>query len=364
MAHFALESLRYVRPAKERDFSGTGDLAIPDDRDPSGVRLVRAAHTRFPKPRSAEPADWREWQASLRAHLRSSVYQQNFSSAVRPPISAPVAERVDGELLRREYSLVAADGDRIPIVVLSPQDGAAPKPAILVVHGHVRDGDSGLAQLVLPVDSYMHSAALELAKAGFVTAAIELRGFGMRGKPEFPDHRIVAYNAMLAGGFYKQLVVSDLRIAFDFVSALPQVDAARFGISGVSLGAEIAVEYAALDERVKVISFHSHGGQVGAFHARAAPSARPPHYCHFIPGVVSVMHREDPFLLLAPRPTQGLRSAGEPFVDARFQAGLKRLWSTLDSADALDLREMPVVEGRRDHAFFVNEAIEFFRAHL
>ena len=141
---------------------------------------------------------------------------------------------------------------------------------------------------------------------------------------------------------------------------MPEVNAARLGIAGVSLGAEIAVEYAALEPRLKAIAFHSHGGPVGPYPARTSPRSTPPHYCHIIPGANTLMVREDPFLLLAPRPTQGLRGAREPFGDPRFGETLLSVWSAFGAAERLELDNVPGA----GHEFFPDHAVRFFSEHL
>ena len=333
--------------------------------DPSGAALVARQSVRYPRPGVQNTAEWQQWQQRLREYLVDEVYGLDFSQAVTqaPQFRAGKTLR-SGDLLRSELAISAIDGDSIDAFLLSPADAQTPLPAILVLHGHVKDGDSGLEQTVLPIESYHHSAALKLAQAGFVTLSIELRGFGRRGPPEYPDHRIVAYNALLAGSFYKKLVFEDVKRAIDYLQTRAGVDAQRIGIAGVSLGGELAVEYAALDPRIKAISFHSHGGQTGPYEGKSRPGTPQPHYCHLIPGVSRIMQQEDPFLLLAPRPTQGVRGERQPFADPRFLPELRQAWQLAGRPDALDLRLGRLEEVYRGHGFFASEAREFFLTHL
>jgi len=360
-----VEGARVVRDSIKSAYSGTGDLLDHAGGDPSGSALVAMQSSKFPKPTGSDEEAWHSWQHRLRDYLTREVYELDFSLTVAPsPNAALRREFVDAGLIRKEFAIPAADGDSIPVVALLPAGASAPLPGILIIHGHVLDGDSGLAQMVLPVKSYQRSAARELALAGFVTLTIELRGFGMRGSPEFPDHRIVSYNAILAGSFYKKLVFGDVKRTMDFFAILPEVDPERLGISGVSFGAELSVEYAALDERIKAISFHAHGGRTGPYPGKSEPGVGQPHYCHIIPGANRMMHREDPFLLLAPRPTQGLRGEEEPFPEAEFEATLQRVWSLMGRAEALELRLVSGSAGNRAHTYFVEDSIRFFKRQL
>lgn len=360
-----VEGARVVRNSITSAYSGTGDLLDHTNGDPSGTRLVAVQSTEFPKPTGQDEEAWRSWQQRLRDYLIREVYELDFSSSAEPRLDArPLREITEAGLIRKEFAILAADGDLIPAVALLPAGASAPLPGILILHGHVLDGDSGLAQMVLPVKSYQRSAARELALAGFATLTIELRGFGMRGPPEFPDHRIVSYNAILAGSFYKKIVFGDIKRTMDFFATLPGIDPERLGISGLSLGAELAVEYAALDERIKAISFHAHGGRTGPYPAKLDPRSEQPHYCHLIPNANRIMHREDPFLLLAPRPTQGVRGQQDPFAEAKFELTLQRAWSLMGRAEALELRLVTGSAGDRAHTYFVEDAIRFFKRQL
>lgn len=355
-----LEGARFVQASIRDD--QLGDLLVYAEVDPSGSRLVAEHLPKFSKPTTNQPAAWHLWQERLRRHLTEAVYGLDFSAAPDPsPDKWLQRETNDGGLTRREFAIPAADGDVIPAVLLLPADIDRPVPGVMLLPGHVREHEheSGLGQLVLPVDSYQNSAARKLAQAGFATLTIELRGFGMRGPPNFPEHSIVAYNAILAGSFYKKVTFDDIKRAFDLFQALPETDNERIGLSGTSLGGELAVEYAALDTRVKAISFHSHGGRVGPYLGQLHAAAKQPHYCHIIPGSNGILHQEDPFLLLAPRPTQGIRGDEEAFFQEAFVEGLQRVWRLTDSPAAVDLQVAP-----GGHGYFVDPAIRFFHDHF
>jgi len=76
------------------------------------------------------------------------------------------------------------------------------------------------------------------------------------------------------------------------------------------------------------------------------------------------MHREDPFLLLAPRPTQGVRSQKEGFNDGAFESTLQRVWSLMGRRDALELKLITGPADSRGHTYFVEHSIQFFKQHL
>jgi dienelactone hydrolase len=254
--------------------------------------------------------------------------------------------------------LLSWKGAEIPAVMFLPQS-ANRAPAVVVIPGHVTPGESGLDQLAGREDSYQHGAARALARAGFVTLAIELRGFGRLGPPRFPEHELVAYNAILGGTSYKALIVKDIKAAVDFLVSRSEVDAGRLGITGASLGGELAVTYAALDSRIRAVAFSSYGGSTGNFREVASPPAMKPHYCHVIPGSNFLFEQQDIFMLLAPRPTLGVRGFEEPFSHSVFRSSLERVWAVLGEGKNLKLATAP-----GGHEFFVVPTVEFFLEHL
>lgn len=352
---------RVVRGLAAHEITISNDLSRNLDPDGIAGPTADVPQLRFAKPGERTAESWIAWQNRLRKFLADEVYELDFSASAGAEASHWLRGEIeDDTLTRREFTLVAPDGDLIPAVLLLPTESEAPLPAIVFVPGHVRDGESGLRQLVLPIRSYQNAAARELAKSGFVTLTIELRGFGFRGAPEFPDHFAVAYNAVLAGSFYKKVVLGDLKRAVDFLVSLPEVDPDQIGISGVSLGGELAVEYAALDNRIRAVSFHAHGGSTGR-HPQSVLRADRLHYCHVVPGSGTTFEIEDPFLMLAPRPLQGIRAKQEA-LDPEFVAALTDLWSLLGEPHALDLLAQP--DARESHVYFVGPAVHFFRQNL
>lgn len=121
----------------------------------------------------------------------------------------------------------------------------------------------------------------------------------------------------------------------------------------------IAVKSASLDECIKAIYVHAHGGRTGPYTGKSEPGARQPHYCHIISSANLLMHREYPLLLLARRPTQGVRSQQERFDEAEFESKLQRAWSPMGRAKGLEVIRGPA--NNRGHTYFVEHSIRFFK---
>jgi dienelactone hydrolase len=191
-----------------------------------------------------------------------------------------------------------------------------------------------------------------------VVLTFELRGFGMLGRRVGAEHRIVAYNTILAGSSYKAAVLKDMKQAVDLLLARKEVDPARFGVAGTSLGGETAVTYAALDLRVKAAVIQAYGGSVGATPGdRAHAEEDQPHYCHTIPGQNRLMHEQDVFLLVAPRPMLVVRGTRDAAISPQFRTELERAYVSGGSRASLSVRTL---DG--GHEFFVEPAMEFLAA--
>jgi dienelactone hydrolase len=329
--------------------------------DPGLLKMLNSMSAQLTQPDSTDPVRWQRWQQQLRTTLGRQLYQLEPLQAGprKAPESQMMRDELSGTIRHREYRLKVSEDFYLPAILLTPAAATARLPAVVVIPGHVRAGESGLQQLTQEVDSYHNSAGLRLAEAGFAVLAIELRGFGQLGPPAHPEHRLVAYNALLAGSFYKSLIAGDVRTAVDFLANQDSVDSSRMGIAGASLGGEIAVAYAGLDQRLAAISFHAYGGGSGRFKPLTGSAEKQPHYCHLIPGSSRWMRREDVFALLAPRPTLGVRGSSQPFSQPEFGASLQQAWQLAGAADDVELL---VAAG--GHEFFPPEAIAFFSRQL
>jgi len=338
---------------------------VNQSEDAEIVQRSSTATPTFARPPLGNIDEWLDWQRALRVRMKDDVFELSarIFTPRQPQVVVNDRQEIDGGLTRLELWIPAGDGHRIPAILLLP-DVTGPMPGILVVPGHVKDGESGLQQMTYAIPSYHNSAALELAKAGFATLTIELRGFGVIGPPNFPNHRSVAFNAIQAGSFYKKLAVQDIQYAFEYLLSHKDIDSSRIGMTGVSLGGELAVAYAGLDDRVTAIAFNAYGGKVGSFPRISSSKAKVPHYCHVIPGSNQLYLREDPFLLLAPRPTLAIRGVEQPFSQPAFFDILNETWEALGYAKNIEIANLEGQSKHDGHAYFVAESVRFFSDKL
>ena len=119
-------------------------------------------------------------------------------------------------------------------------DGAEPRPAVLVSHAWGGAGD------------FEHARARDLAELGYVGFSLDLYGKGVRGSN--PDE-----NAALMQPFLddRALLQKRLRLAVEVAAGQPEVDASRVAAIGYCFGGLCVLDLARIGADVSgVVSFH------------------------------------------------------------------------------------------------------------
>jgi dienelactone hydrolase len=188
--------------------------------------------------------------------------------------------RLDGGLIREEWRMQTEPNVWMPYYLFVPaQKTSAPRPLVLCLHGHVSAGKwapggrTDIPALRDTIQRHNYDYGVQLARAGFITACPDARGFGERREPaqqhdRRDPSRLTAsscHNLMLAGsplGFTVQgMWTWDLMRLLDHLSTDPRIDAARAGCAGLSGGGMQSLNLAALDTRIKaaVVSGYFYG---------------------------------------------------------------------------------------------------------
>ncbi len=285
------------------DLVGAGARLVQDvfangEKHPAGPTVrVLAAQVHDTAPLLAFPAGdsrqaWRTWRVELRAKLADLLGIDPYPEFAAPP-AATVKDREALKGARREYiTFPAPDGLALPAYVFSPSDlrleGRAPALLIFPGHGTIR-------QLAGLDYSHYNAAALALAQAGFVTIAVEQRGFGELGRGV--DYYRLDAMARLVGSTWAGLTVDDGRRALDYLQSRPDVDPERLGVIGVGMGGGLAIHLAALDERILA-------SLIGDYlvHLSDATERGPRYMAQCVPYLRQYAEVGDLGALIAPRP--------------------------------------------------------------
>src|SRR5262249_33686191 len=109
------------------------------------------------------------------------------------------------------------------------------------------------------------------------------------------------------------MMLRDEQIALDYLASRPEVDPARIGAQGMSMGSTRAWWLGAIDDRIKAVvgvaCFTRYGALVAVRELRAHG------IYYFVPGILKHFDSEGVMALLAPRPFLALtgdRDSGSP----------------------------------------------------
>ena len=320
--------------------------------DPGLVRFVREQERsiRYPKEDDGEAIE--HWRNQMITRLRLLFDYKPVGTVVDHAVHE---SEVLGSVRRKLISYRVSDGTTIPAYVCEPIMSGKDRLGVLVIAGH----GQGIRGTVGLVDDYQHGAAMALAVAGFVTITPELRGFGMLGSDIDLDHRAVAYNALAAGRFYKAVIAADLQRAIDILQFWPGVNPSKLAVTGASFGGEMAATMAVLDDRLDCVAVSASGLYCGPVPPATGGRADPrPHGCHLIPGGNALVHLEDWYRLIAPRPllvVHGLRDV--PPTAELFRKRVEHTYRHLGAEDRLTIT---IVDGF--HEFHVRPTIDFLQS--
>jgi dienelactone hydrolase len=186
------------------------------------------------------PKDWNTRRAHILASLQMVMGPMPSKSRQVPLEMRVEAQQREASWTRQKITFAVEPHDRVPAWLLIPNDRKGKLPAMLCLHQTTAIGKDEPAGLGGKAN--LHYAA-ELAARGFVTLAPDYPGYG--------DYRADAYGLGYASATMKG-IWNHMR-AVDLLESLPQVDRARLGVIGHSLGGHNALFVAAFDPRLKAV---------------------------------------------------------------------------------------------------------------
>jgi uncharacterized protein (DUF885 family)/dienelactone hydrolase len=260
---------------------------------------------------------------------------------------SPPRARVISRELRAGYTLekvAIANGveGAVTALFLLPQGSKGPVPAILWLHSSTPDktqiiipGTNGGAEplgeayvragyAVLAPDAYWHGDRVGTGPSG--TVAIDT------GRAEQED--LFKLNLWLGRTLWGMFVRDDL-VALDYLCSRPEVDAARVGATGMSMGSTRAWWLAAVDPRVAAVVAVACFTRYQNLIAHGELRAHGVYY--FVNGLLQHFDTEGVLALIAPRPLLALTGdldAGSPADGVRdLERALTATYQALGARD-------------------------------
>jgi dienelactone hydrolase len=172
-----------------------------------------------------------------------------------PPRDRPISARGVGTEERDGYVLEKLGLDLngvevVPAYFVKPIGASGRLPTILYHHAHGGDYALGKDEMLRGRPALVDPPyALELTRRGYAALCIDTWLFGERsGRAELDAFKHMLWRGQVLWGI---MVYDNLR-AIDYLASRPDVDPARIGTMGMSMGSTMAWWTAALDERLKV----------------------------------------------------------------------------------------------------------------
>ncbi|MCX6836360.1 MAG: dienelactone hydrolase family protein [Verrucomicrobia bacterium] len=256
---------------------------------------------------SASLEAWQQQRGEIRAKLNELL----GDLPPRPPVSAfqVIAKEDKGTYSLETIQFDNGAGEMVKGFLFIPKMATAQTqaPAILYCHWHGGQYDIGKNEL-LGMNATPVAPGPALAEAGYVVLGIDAPCFGERNGqgPDGPQQKgsagemTAAKFHLWAGRTLWGMILRDDLTALDYLCSRPEVDAARIGVTGISMGSTRSWWLMALDDRpraavcVACMTRYEELIRAGMLKAHGI--------YYFVPGMLKHFDTEAVIALAAPRP--------------------------------------------------------------
>ena len=247
-------------------------------------------------------------------------------------------------------------------------------PVILCWHGHGPFGkepvmgNDASPEMRASIEAHNYNYGHQMAKAGFVTYAIDWLGCGERNPERKPNHHaspgrdwcnINYLHATMLGMTPISMNVAHGQAATDFVLERPYVDPDRLGVMGLSGGGTMTLWSSLCDERIKATEIICYSDLWADFGMRDL------NYCgmQVAPGLFKLVDLPEAQGLIAPRPLLvDIGAYDSCFKIDTAMACYRQVQAVYRAAGIEDRLELDLFPS--EHGWGGNRSRDFFTRHL
>jgi len=314
-------------------------------------------------------ADFDIWKDKLLGELKEALGPMPEPADLNPQVVWEIEQ--DG-IIKRRVIIDLEEHMSAAALVFIPKSGSKVKPAILCNHGHGdygKDSIMGIRSANEParnaeIETYNCDYGLQMAKRGYVTMAIDWRGFGERsdGGNPYPDRDKCNVHFIRGSIMNINLLALDIfdgMRCIDYLCGLDCVDSERIGAMGLSFGGTMTTWITLMDQRVKAADIICYSCRFESFAVDRGQ------FCgsQMFAGIFDLCDIPDLHGLIAPRPLLAEIGVHDKvfYAEEAFSCSTE-VAKIYQAAGASGNYEVDVFDG--DHKFAGNEAFEFFNKHL
>lgn len=275
-----------------------------------------------------EDADYVEWKSQIEAKLRELTGIDLIAeNACEPELTVEEDIRMDG-YRRIRFVFYSEIDAMVPCYLLIPDTNKEKYPLMITLQGHTTGMHISLGIEKYPGDeeySTNSAYALQAVANGYAALCVEQRSMGERRPPNPADRGhnccFQTHNAFMLGRTTIGERVWDVSRAIDVVSAFPEIDFDRIGITGNSGGGTASFYTACFEDRIKVVApgcaFCPYTDSIMAMlHCG----------CNYVPNAYRYFEMEDLTCLIAPKKLLFVNGEKDPIFP--FE-GTKRAFETV-----------------------------------
>lgn len=313
--------------------------------------------------------DFDKWKKQLLDEIKKLLGPLPTAVPFNPEVIWEIEE--DG-LIKRRVIFDTEDFISVAALIYIPKNIKKPCPAILCNHGHgkfAKDSVMGIRSRNEPernaeIVAFNYDYGLQMAKNGYVTMAIDYRGFGERadGGNPYPGRdkcNVHFIRGNLMGINLLALNIWDAMKSIDYLCQMDEVDSNRIGTMGLSFGGTMTTWIAMLDERIKAADIICYSCRFKHFAVERG------NFCgsQYLPGLFSICDVPDLHGLIAPRPLLAEIGVHDKcFLEHEALSCAEEVKKIYTAAGIPDNYEVDLFSG--DHRFSGIKAFDFFDRHL